>query len=226
MKKTVLAAGGLIALGVMCYVSRSWGQQTSPAGQNRPTQTAAEPKTRIALLNLTYVIKNYLKYQNFQKEIKSQIEPFQKRDSELRKQLEELRKKAETAKPSEREALEREAKEIQRKLEDNAAEIKGALGKKSDDEMKILFTDVFDAARRYAAAHEFELVLHYNDAVTPEDFMSPQNIARKLNTGALMPLYAAPGMDISREIVEMLNYNLRPNTPQGGAPAQGGSGQR
>jgi Skp family chaperone for outer membrane proteins len=229
VKKTVLTAGGLIALGVLCYVSRSWGQQTTPAGQARPSQAAAAPKTRIALLNFTYVIKNYEKYKNFQKDIQAKIEPFHKKDTELRRQLEELRKKAEavkTAQPAEREALEREGKEIQRKLEDNAAEVKAELGKKSDDEMKILFTDVFDAARRYAAAHEFELVLHYNDAVTPEDFMSPQNIARKLNTGALMPLYAAPGMDISREVVDMLNYNLRPSTPQGGAPAQGAGGQR
>jgi Skp family chaperone for outer membrane proteins len=231
VKKTVLAAGGLLALGVLCYVSRSWGQQTPPAGQAHSTPAAAAPKTRIALLNFTYVIKNYLKYQNFQKEIKEKIEPFHKKDTELRKRLEELRKKAEEVKtapqPGEREKLEREGKDIQRQLEDNAANVKVELGKKSDDEMKILFTDVFDAARRYAAAHEFELVLHYNDAVTPEDFMSPQNIARKLNTGALMPLYAAPGMDISREVVDMLNYNLRPNTaPQGGAATPGAGGQR
>jgi len=229
VKKTVLTAGGLIALGVLCYVSRSWGQQTTPAGQAHSPQAAAAPKTRIALLNFTYVIKNYEKYKNFQKDIQAQIEPFHKKDTELRKQLEELRKKAEavkTAPPAEREKLEKEAKDIQRQLEDNAAEVKIALGKKSDDEMKILFTDVFDAARRYAAAHEFELVLHYNDAVTPEDFMSPQNIARKLNTGALMPLYAAPGMDISREVVDMLNYNLRPNSAQGGAATPGAGGQR
>ncbi|HEY7428872.1 MAG TPA: hypothetical protein VH682_31870, partial [Gemmataceae bacterium] len=68
---------------------------------------------------------------------------------------------------------------------------------------------------------------HYNDAVTPEDFMSPQNIARKLNTGALMPLYAAPGMDISQEVVNMLNYNLRPSTaaPDGTPAASGGKSQ-
>jgi hypothetical protein len=49
------------------------------------------------------------------------------------------------------------------------------------------------------------------------------NIARKVQTGALMPLYAAPGMDISVDVVNMLNYNLRPATTPGTAPA--GTGQ-
>jgi Skp family chaperone for outer membrane proteins len=224
VKKTVLTAGGLLALAVLCYAGRSWGQAQSSSQPNSPTQAAAAatPKTRIALLNLTYVIKNYLKYVNFQKEIQTAIEPFKQKDTDLRKQLEKKAEAAKTAPAAEREALEREAKELQRKLEDNSVEAKAQLGKKSDDEMKILFMDVYEAARRYAVAHEFEMVLHYNDAVTPEDFMSPQNIARKLNTGALMPLYAAPGMDISREVVEMLNYNLRPSTAPDGTPAPSG----
>jgi len=230
VKKTVLTAGGLLALAVLCYAGRSWGQ-AQPTGQTNNSTSpspaaAATPKTRIALLNLTYVIKNYMKYKNFQQEIQSSIEPFKKQDTELRKRLEELSKKAESAPAAEKDALEKEAKELKRKLEDNSVEAKTQLGKKSDDEMKILYMDVWEAARRYAVAHEFEMVLHYNDADTERDFMSPQNIARKLNTGALMPLYAAPGLDISREVVEMLNYNLRPNTAPGGTPApSGGQGQ-
>src|SRR5262249_36506851 len=150
-------------------------------------------------------------YKDFQEGIKHEIEPFHERDKELRAQLEKLRVRHEdpTVSPEEKKDLEEKAKKVQQELEDNSAEVKKALGKKSDDEMRILFTDVFDASRRYAAANGIELVLHYNDAVTPEDFMSPQNIARKLNTGALMPLYAAPGLDISREVVKSLNDLMR-----------------
>ena len=106
-------------------------------------------------------------------------------------------------------------------------EAKMKLGKRSDDEMKILFMDVYDAAQRYAASHDFELVLHYNDAVTEADFLSAQNIARKLNTGALMPLYYQRSMDISMDVVRMLNYNASAQSTPGTAP-QGGqpSGQR
>ncbi len=109
-------------------------------------------------------------------------------------------------------------KDLKRKIEDNNTEAKLVLGKKSDDQMKILYMDVLEAAQRYAISHEFDMVLHYNDAVTKEDYFSAMNIARKVQTGALMPLYAAPGMDISTEVVHMLNYNVSPSTPGAALP--------
>ena len=230
MKKTVLAAGGFIVLGIMCYVGASSGQaQQQPSSYPQPAATpaaAAQPRTRIALLNLTYVIKNYDKYKHFQEEIKGIVEPFQKIDTSLRQEMEAMRKQVEDAtrdgKTVQREELERRGKEIQRKLEDNSAEIKQKLGARSDEEMRILFMDVYDAAQRYASSHDFELVLHYNDAIERKDFLSSQNIARKLNTGALMPLIFMGSLDISREIVDMLNYNMRQATvPGGGAPPAG-----
>lgn len=177
------------------------------------------PRTRIAIVNLTYVFKNCDQYKQFQIEIKEIVEPHQKRDTELRAQLADLRKQAEDPslvpvkgeegenKPSKKE-LEEKAKKIQQELKDNAAKIKKKLGKRSDEEMKSLYVAVEQAAQRYANEHDLDLVLHYNDATTQEDFLSAQNIARKLNTGALMPLYWNPSMDISQDIVAILNRKL------------------
>lgn len=207
MKKAVVMAGAFLALGVLWYVGPLSGQtQSQTNSQAAPTPA----RTRIAILNLTYVIKNYKKYQNFQEEIKGIVEPFHKKDTDLREKLEGLRKQAATAQgqPSEREKLEKEARDIQRQIEDNNAEVKIALGKRSDDEMKIIYNDICEAAQRYAQSHDFEMVLHYNDAVTKEDFFSAPNIGRKLQTGALMPLYFLPSMDISVAVVELLNYNM------------------
>jgi Skp family chaperone for outer membrane proteins len=209
VKKTGVAVGGLILLGGLCYVGSLSGQGT-PASTSQQAAQAPPTRTRIALLNLTYVIKNYEKYKHFQEEIKGIIEPFQTKDAGLRRQLEEMRKQVE-ANPGQREEMERKAKDIQRQLEDNSAEAKLRLGKRSDDEMKTLFMDVADAVQKYATSHDFELVLHYNDAVTESDFLSAQNIARKLNTGALMPLYYQRSMDISVDVVRLLNYNVSPN---------------
>jgi Skp family chaperone for outer membrane proteins len=217
VKKTVLAAGLVLALGVLCYVSQLGAQQ------NQPSQ-AAPPRTRVALLNLTYVIKNYAKYNTFQNEMKKVIEPFQTTDNQYLKEAEELKKQVTATTPADKRAeVEKRLKDLQRKVEDNQLEAKMVLGKKTDDEMKTVYMDVVAAAQGYATSHEFDLVLHYNDAVTKEDYFSPNNIARKLQSGALMPLYAAPGMDISQEVVSLLNYNLHPATtgaaPAGGAPA-------
>jgi Skp family chaperone for outer membrane proteins len=227
VKKTVFVAGGFLALGLLCYAGRLWADPQTA----QPTQAPqAAPRTRIALINLTYVIKNYLKYKNFQEEIKGVFAPFQGTQEQLRKEAEELNKSITPASSPEKKAdVERKLKDLQRKAEDTQAEAKLVLGKKSDDQMKIIYLDVVEAAQRYAASHEFDLVMHYNDATTPEDYHSAMNIARKIQTGALMPLYAAPGMDISVDVVNMLNYNLRPATTQGATPgtaAPAGTGQR
>lgn len=222
MKKTVLALGSFIVLGALCYVGQLSGQ-TQPA-QTAPKGTSTQPppaRTRIALLNLTYVIKNYEKYKNFQQGIKSVVQPFQDRDAEFRRQLDDLRKKAEEH-PDQRAEIQRQAKKIQSQIEDNSMEAKIKLGKQSDEEMKILFMDVYQAVHSYARSHDFELVLHYNDAVTKEDFLSARNIARKLNTGALMPLYMMDSMDISRDVVKLLNYNVNATSTTGATQPTGG----
>jgi Skp family chaperone for outer membrane proteins len=208
VKKTVVAVGSVLVVAGLCYVGSLRGQPpASTPQQATPTQPT---RTRIALLNLTYVIKNYEKYKTFQNEIKGIIGPFQEKDASLRRQLEELKKNLEVH-PDQTDEAQRKAKDIQRQLEDNSAEAKLRLGKRSDDEMKTLFLDVADAVQKYAASHDFELVLHYNDAVTETDFLSAPNIARKLNTGALMPLYYQRSMDISVDVVKLLNYNVSPN---------------
>jgi Skp family chaperone for outer membrane proteins len=206
--KTVYRLGCLIvAAAVVFGASRLWAE-------NKEKKPA--PRTRIGLLNLTCVIKNYNKYKRFQEEIKEIVEPFQNRDAELRAELEKVRAQAKDPSlvpaknekgddKSQKKELEKKAKEIQRQLDDNSAEAKLKLGKRSDDEMKILFKDVEKAVERYATAHELDLVMHYNDAVTKEDFESAQNIARKLNTGALMPIYMVSGIDITTEIADDLN---------------------
>lgn len=229
MKKAVMAAGLFLALGALCYVGRLSGQTQTPANNSQAAaQPAAPLRTRIAILNLTYVIKNYDKYKRFNEEIKTYIEPFHKKDTDLRAKLEELRKQAGKL-PQQGQSppggdLERQARDIQRQLEDNAAEIKLELSKKSDNEMKTVYLDICNAAQSYARSHDFDVVLHYNDAVTEQDYFSPQNIARKLNAGALIPLYIQPKMDISEDVVKILNYNVNATSAPGNPPANQPSG--
>lgn len=212
MKKNLVWMVGLVvAVAVVIGASRLWaeGKEKKPA----------PPRTRIALLNLTYVVKNYDKYKEFQIEIQKIVEPYQKREAELRAQLEELRKQAENPslvpatgedrdEKEKKEELEEKAKKIKRELEENGEKIKKKLANRSDEVMKSLFLDIAEAAQHYAAAHDFDLVLHYNDAVTKEDYISAQNVARKLNTGALMPIYSNPSMDINQDLVAILNRKM------------------
>lgn len=209
MRAMFWAGSVVVALAAVVGAGRLWAE-----GKDQKPAKPAALRTRIGLINLTYVIKNYKKYTNFQEELKAVIKPFQEREAKLRKQVEKLAKKGnQKIVPAKSEDMEEKLKELQREIEDNNAEAKRAIGKKSDAAMKICYLDVIQGAQHYAIAHGFDLMLHYNDATTPEDYFSVPTIARRLQTAGLMPAYAAPGMDITKEITEVLNRAQEKDTP-------------
>src|SRR5262249_1696264 len=66
VKRTVTYAAGVLILGGAVYAgSRRWAQKTCGAARPAPT-------TRIALINLPYVIKNYEKYKSFIKQMQEE----------------------------------------------------------------------------------------------------------------------------------------------------------
>jgi Skp family chaperone for outer membrane proteins len=205
--KNLLWVVSVLVVGALVYGGVSW-VRADPKPPAREEEKA--PRTRIALINLTYIIKNYEKFKQFQETMKGAVEPFQKRDMELKGKLEEVAKELKDDKLPEKErgALEKKQKELQKEHEDNGATAKKVLSEKDGEQMQILYKEIMDMAARYAIAHDFELVLHYNDATTPEDFDSIPNIARKLQAGALMPVYAAKGLDVSREVAGALNQQF------------------
>lgn len=216
MRAMLWMGGVVLTLAALIGAGHLW------AG-SRPKQPET-PQTRIGLLNLTYVIKNCDRYKDFQEAIREIVEPFQRKDANLRRQMDKLRAEAQKlaaernsseqhARRAQQQhnALEGRARQLQRELEDNALAVKEKLGRCSDEEMEALFRAVHKAVKRYAASHDLDLVLHYNDAVVVADYYSSPNVARKLTSAALLPLTSTPGMDISKDISDLLNDELRNN---------------
>ena len=212
MKRTWIIAAGMLVLSGAIYISSQLIAQP-PAATARP----AAPQTRIALCNLSAVIKGYKRYQSFQAEIKGEIEKFQAKDKEISENM----KKCEDAiqlptTPADKKAdYVKWLTQYKHQREDLNAEAKNVLGKKSDEQMVLLYKEVRMMSQRYAASQGIELVLHYNDAdevAQPAEFWSPANVARKMQAGAAMPLHIAPGMDISDALIQMLNAGA-PTTP-------------
>jgi Skp family chaperone for outer membrane proteins len=208
------------ALGVAVYFGNHLRAQTPPGG----TAPAAAPRTRIAMLNLAYVIKSYAKWDQFQKNFKVDYKAWDDKVNAKMAQKDAAIKEAQApGTPAEkRDKLVKDVKVFDRDIEDLKAEGQKVLGAKSDEQMVVIYKEVRDAATRYALSHNFDLVLHYNDVTTQADFDSPNNIARKMNAGALMPLYVANGMDISYDVVNALNAAYTANS--GGRPATGTPG--
>jgi Skp family chaperone for outer membrane proteins len=204
VKKTVIVMAGAAVLSLAVFISSNVSAQTTPSTPPAPTN-----KSRVALLNLTYVVKNYTKFKTFQDELKAAVDPFQAKDAAWKKEGEALVKESQAPATTQqkREEIEAKLKDLQRKIEDNKVEASKVLNKKQGEQLKILYNDVRVAAWRHASAHGIDMVLHYNDAITEADYNSEPNISRKMQAGALMPIYMANGVDVSVQIVQLLNQS-------------------
>jgi len=219
VKRTIIVLAGVMILGLGVYVSnRLWAQ--TPGGA---PPAAAQTKTRVGLINLTYVIKNYNKFKAYQEDLKKTVEPYQAKDTGLKTEAERLAKEGQETKtlPQRRDQIEKRLKEIGREIEDNKNDAQKIVIKKQEDQLKTLYMDVRRVVDKYAQSQALEMVMHYNDAVTDDEYWSPPNIARKMQAGALMPMYMAPGIDISYNIVTTLNSQYPAPAAAGGGAAPG-----
>lgn len=197
--KKLLGVGALLlaTAGIGFLASKITAQNTAAA---RP----ADLRSKVALLNLSHVLKNYTKAIAIQNDLKDMFQPLQTRQKAKAAQMQQLAKEAQV-KPDQREILERQARALKRELEDLDNEAQTLLGKKQDETLVALYKDVQDASSRVAMSSGFDMVLHYNDATTSAEYWSPANIGRKLQAGACMPLFYSPGTDISLDVINALN---------------------
>lgn len=205
---------GAFVLGTLMVLS------TQTTAQTNGQPTATQPTTRIAILNLSYVVKNYAKYTDFTNDMKKQVEVYETRVKAKKASYDQVVKEATKpdVTPQAREGFEKQIKSIQRELEDITNEGKRFVGQRSDEQMVALYGEIQRTAVRYASARGYEMVLHFNDAQanTPE-YLSPANIARKMQAGALMPLYVHPSLDISPLVVQTLNQGYEQEKAKGAA---------
>jgi Skp family chaperone for outer membrane proteins len=211
---------GVATLGVAVYLgSRLWAQQAQPGAPAAHPTSAASPKTRIALLNLKYVVMNYGKWKQFTDQLKTEYKKYEDQVQALNTQLEADKTQMQKATDqAQKDQIEKDAKNVQRKMQDLADEAKNTLGKKESEELVVIYKEIAAAVSRFAQANDIDLVMHYNDATSDVEMNSPQNIQRKMVTGPCTPLYyKANEIDISAVVLQMLNQQYQ--AAGGTAPA-------
>jgi Skp family chaperone for outer membrane proteins len=221
VKRTVGTIVGLATVGVAVYVgSRLMAQPAQNAYAGHPAG-AASAKTRVALLNLKYVVMNYGKWKNFTEQLKSEYSKYEEQVKAMTNKMDGYKKQlAVTTDQTAKEQIEKEAKSLQRQMQDLADEAKATLGKKESDMLVIIYREVASAVASYAQAMDIDLVMHYNDAITESEMNSPPNIQRKMVTGPCTPLYyKANEIDISATILTMLNQHYQANAAPAGTGA-------
>ena len=201
----------LVGLAAATLILCSTAAAQQPGQPNQQYQPPPVPKTKIAILNLQQVVKSYEKWKVFEEEYKRNYKSF---DAEFEKiKSEGLKLKDQLAKEppdsQNAEAMKRRLKELDRMVQDLGDNAKSRLLKLQDDMSIHIYQEVELAVEAYAKANDIDLVMQFNDGVQANDKNNPQNIQRKMQTGACMPMYTVAGMDISPTIIIMLNNHYK-----------------
>jgi Skp family chaperone for outer membrane proteins len=208
VKRSMVWTTCVLSLGAAVYFgSKLWAQ---PAATTRPAATA---QTKVAMLNLRWVIKNYAKYQQFIDAMKVEEKKYVEQLTGKQKLLEAKAKEAEKATEKQREAIEQEARNIQRDMEDIKLQARKVVAQRSNDEMVKVYKEVRDAAYRHATSQGFDLVLHFEGPADPNEVDSPVLVTRNMNAGGCVPLYWNPALDISGHVLKALNAQVTPKAP-------------
>jgi Skp family chaperone for outer membrane proteins len=214
VKRTGIILTVVAALGVTAYVGsqlRAQNQQPYPGQVQQTTATApaAPLRTRIAIINLQQVIKQYRKWTDFEQNYRNAYQYYNAEFEKKKAQGVTLKSQLDKAgDDAAKEKIQQELKGLERQVQDLGEAAKKQLSKMRDDQAVQIYREVEEAVQHYARANDIEMVLHYNDAMVPADIYNPVNIERKLQTGACMPMYSAPGMNITDTIAMMLNQRL------------------
>jgi hypothetical protein len=103
-----------------------------------------------------------------------------------------------------------------RQLEDLAAEMRKLLGKKSEDNLVMLWKESNDCIKRVGEAYGFSIVMGYGDPLEPALMDLFPNVNRKMgamDAGGAVPLYVHPSSDLSNAVTQTLNqwFDIREN---------------
>ena len=217
MKRKVAFVAVAMMLGVaVCCGTALWAQGTGA------TQPAAQPpRTKIALINLNQVVKSYKKYQSFQDEFKGVVKEWDAKLQQLKTQMdaETVKAQAQGLTQEQKDAITASLKTYQRQMQDLSDNAKSVLGKKEADQITILYKEIRSGVEAWAKARDLEMVMLYND-VPPAEAETPAAIGRRLTTTGCLPMFMVPGMDITNDVITMMNnwYDTTASRP-GAAPA-------
>jgi Skp family chaperone for outer membrane proteins len=198
----VYLAAGLLVLGAGVYFStKLWAQGSTPAAQ-----------TRVGVVNMAYVLKNYKKVEALSAEMKKYITECEAYRKGHRDDIEKLTKAVQDpAQAPNRDANDKKIKQLQREMEDVNTDMQKYLNQRGEEQTVILYREIQEAVKVYAGPHNLDMVLTYYDVPDQSDpAMVNRSMMTKMQQPACMPMYFNPSMDVSAAIVQMLNANYKP----------------
>lgn len=222
MKRTFTLAVGFLALAAAAY----FGSRLSAQAPGQPTQPAPASvlRNKVAIFNMSEVIKGYDRWKNFEQVRNSNLKQDQAKFDKLKADITAKQTEGIKLAPNDtagREKLEREVKSLQRQMAEMQDEIGQKFQKMEQDVVTLIYKEIESVVNDIARAYQVELVLHYTDSTDTNDKHHPMNLARKLQSSGVTPMYMAPGIDISKWVLENLNKRYAASAAPAPAPGAG-----
>ena len=218
VKHTLACVAGALALFGGYAVWGGWAAAQQPGNPVRqtsatgpapatPMTASAMPGTRVAVVNINKVLKNYNKAQSLNAAIRSKVQGYAKVINEKKEAIQKAQ--AELAKPTttqqQKEEYEKQIVNLQRSLQDLDNEARKSIGKEQGDIAVQIFKEIELVIKAVATSNNFDIVLSYPDATDEAEMYTQENVVRKLATQAAMPLFYKPHVDMTNAVIQTLN---------------------
>ncbi len=216
MKKFAILSGlGVAAVLVGLYA----GGEAS--AQNKATSAAA--RTRVAIVNIGEVFKNYKKFTKLREDLKQMdqkyVEMLKAKAARLEKLQEEYKAAQTTA--QRKEQIESEAKHIKFEMDDIKAKAGKEIGKMQEEQLTMIYREVDSVVREIARAHDYDLVFRYNEDWDKDTYWTSAKVMARLNQ-PFWPMYYDPSLEITSQVVTLMNQKFASAPPTSGVvPASG-----
>ena len=189
------------------------GVRSSAQEVNGPTAPAA---TKVGVVNMGTIFQKFFKVELFRQEYDREHNPLKDEEEKLRKNSADWETALSKGRDKEGGMLSVEDMaqgfktliDIKRRLQDlKSPYVAEKTSKKTEEQLTQLYREVNDAVKKHAEKHGLHQILAYGE---PEkgDFFSFENVTRRmqsLDQGGVVPIYFAPSLDISREVLADLN---------------------
>jgi Skp family chaperone for outer membrane proteins len=204
----LLVTGFAVLVAGACFGASLFAQGTTTP----PATPAAPAGTKVGVVNVGHVFNGWNKAKRFKDELEHSAKPFNDQAKKLQEEMvgweNEVRSKPGLSK-QEVENRQEAVKKNKRELEDLANNMRKLLGKKSEDNLVMLWKEANECIKGVSEAYGFSIVLGFGDPLDKGLMDLFPNVNRKMGAmdgGAAVPLYVHGSADLSDAVTRTLNH--------------------
>jgi Skp family chaperone for outer membrane proteins len=190
-----------------------WLNKQLPGNKGLSGASKLEPgpsTSFVSMQNIGLVFNKYERAQRFKKELEAAFEPFKAKAAAIKKDIktwdQSLRRP--DLEPEGKDVIQNKIRLAKRNLEDLSIEMYDAVGRKQEDNLITLWIEIQMGNEKVATHYGIDLVLGFGDSLDEELLESFENIRRRMTamqSGAAVPLFVSPRVDLSQAVTGTLN---------------------